>query len=76
MFKVRIEYSPDRKQAAVSVNYRLESQMFGKTRTEVITAPLFGSIRYKAKTTANRMIKEWQRELNATTKSEEYEVIS
>lgn len=76
MFKVRIEYSPDNKQARVNVNYRHPNQMFGKTRTEVITAPLFGLIKYKAKATANRMVKEWRRELDATITYDEYEVIS
>lgn len=76
MFKVRIEYSPDKKQARVNVNYRHPSQMFGKTRTEVVIAPLFGSIRHKAKATANRMVKEWRRELDSTVTYDEYEVIS
>ena len=76
MFKVRIEYAADRKNATVFVNYRHPSQMFGKTKTEVVTAPLFGTIRHKAKSTANRMIKEWRRELDATVTYDEYEVIS
>lgn len=72
MFKVRIEYHPDKKTATVQVNYRRPGQIYGKTRTEEVSAP-FGLVKPLARTTAKRMVKEWRKEL-ATTTYDEYEV--